>query len=196
MPSSCAWPASTPTSTPPTSAPSRTSTAGRDTTDHLALLARLHAAGKCKELAAIEALSTDVRTWTAEQYGAYAKIAATSDPLTFSTMKSVVMKSPWFSPLHSLGELGALGKGMNSPSRSSPPPPGSMTGPTEPASTCRSFFIFQGDQDVLTPTDRAKRFFDDVQAPLKDLAPGYEPAGHSQVIPLTVRRRGRTNPSE
>ncbi|MFE6746159.1 alpha/beta fold hydrolase [Kitasatospora purpeofusca] len=143
--------------------------AGRDDSTHRALLARLRAAGKRKELATVEALGTDTRTWTAEQYGTYARIAASSDPLTLATMKSVVMKSLWYSPLHSLGDLGALGKGMK------------LSGQILPATADFDdwadgtafdlpFFVFQGDRDVLTPADRAKRFFDDVQAPYKEFA--------------------------
>ncbi|MBP0450084.1 alpha/beta hydrolase [Kitasatospora sp. RG8] len=143
--------------------------AGRDTSAHRALLTRLHAAGKRKEIAAVEEIGPDPRTWTAEQHGAYSKIVATTDPLTFRTMKSVVMKSLWFSPLHSLGELGTLGKGMKLSEQILP----ATAGFDDWADGTRfdlPFFIFQGDQDVLTPTDRARRFHDDVQAPVKDFA--------------------------
>ncbi|MFI6764586.1 alpha/beta fold hydrolase [Streptomyces sp. NPDC050355] len=72
--------------------------AGQDSTEHLSLLARLRAAGKRKELAAVEEIGPDPRTWTPEQHGTYSKIVATADPLTFRTMKSVVMKSLWILP--------------------------------------------------------------------------------------------------
>ncbi|MFI0813394.1 alpha/beta fold hydrolase [Streptomyces echinatus] len=143
--------------------------AGRDDTAHRALLGRLHTAGKRKELAALQETGADTRTWTAEQFGAYAKIAATSDPLTFSTMKSVVMKSLWFSPLHSLAELGALGKGMRLSEQVLPATAG-FDDWADGTAFDMPFFIFQGDRDVLTPTERAKRFFDDVQAPHKEFA--------------------------
>ncbi|MEU1423999.1 alpha/beta hydrolase [Kitasatospora sp. NPDC005751] len=140
-----------------------------DDADRLALLARLRAAGKRKELAAVGAIDRDRRTWTAEQYGTYAKIAATTDPLTFSTMKSVVMKSLWFSPLHSLSELGTLGKGMKLSEQILPDTAGFDD---RADGTCFElpFFVFQGDQDVLNPTDRARCFLDDVQAPVKEFA--------------------------
>ncbi|OKI25101.1 alpha/beta hydrolase [Streptomyces sp. CB03911] len=150
--------------------------AGRDDAAHRALLTRLHALGKRKELAVVEQMGADGQAWTAEQHAAYAKIAATSDPLTFSTMKSVVMKSLWFSPLHSLGELGALGKGMKLSGQILPATAG-FDDWADGTTFDLPFFIFQGDQDVLTPTDRAKRFFDDVRAPLKDFAL-IEGAGH------------------
>ncbi|MGW8728464.1 alpha/beta fold hydrolase [Streptomyces sp. NPDC055808] len=150
--------------------------AGRDDSAHRVLLARLHAAGKRKELATIEEMHAEAGTWTGEQYAAYAKIAATSDPLTFATMKSVVMKSLWFSPQHSLRELGALGKGMKLSAQVFPAT-AHFDDWADGTTFGLPFFIFQGDQDVLTPTDRAKRFFDDVRAPVKDFAL-IEDAGH------------------
>ncbi|WP_407285426.1 alpha/beta fold hydrolase [Streptomyces sp. BP-8] len=143
--------------------------AGQDSTEHLSLLARLRAAGKRKELAAVEEIGPDLRTWTPEQHGTYSKIVATADPLTFRTMKSVVMKSLWFSPLHTLGELGTLGQGMRLSEQILP----ATAGFDDRADgTCFElpFFVFQGDRDVLTPTDRARRFFDDVEAPIKEFA--------------------------
>jgi pimeloyl-ACP methyl ester carboxylesterase len=150
--------------------------AGRDATSRDALLTRLRSAGKRKELAAVEALGPDRRTWTAEQHGSYAKIAAASDPLTLRTMKSVVMKSLWFSPLHSLGELATLGKGMKLSERILPATTG-FDDWADGTTFHLPFFVFQGDQDVITPTDRAKRFFDDVEAPHKEFAL-IEDAGH------------------
>jgi len=142
---------------------------GRDDSAHQALLARLRAAGKRKELAAVEEMGADLRTWTAEQYAAHAKIVATTDPLTFRTMKSVVMKSLWFSPLHSLGELGTLGKGMKLSERILPGT-AAFDDWADGTAFDLPFFVFQGDRDVLTPTDRARRYFDDVQAPVKEFA--------------------------
>lgn len=150
--------------------------AGRDDSAHRALLTRLRAAGKRKELAAVEELGSDKRTWTAEQHGAHAKIVATTDPLTFATMKSVVMKSLWLSPLHSLRELGILGKGMKL-SEQILPATAEFDDWADGTRFDLPFFIFQGDRDVITPADRAKRYFDEVQAPVKDFAL-IEDAGH------------------
>jgi len=148
----------------------------RDDTAYRALLARLHAAGKRKEAAAVEEIGPDARTWTAEQHAAYAKITATSDPLTFATMKTVVMKSLWFSPLHSLRELGTLAKGMKLSERLL----AEAAAFDDWADGTRfdlPFFVFQGDRDALAPAERAKRFFDDVHAPVKDFAL-IDDAGH------------------
>ncbi|MFF3129954.1 alpha/beta fold hydrolase [Streptomyces sp. NPDC057908] len=141
----------------------------RDDSARQALLARLRAAGKRKDAATVEEMGPDVRTWTAEQHAALAKLTVTSDPLTFETMKTVVVRSLWFSPLHSLRELGQFFKGMKLSERIIP----GTAAFDDWADGTRfdlPFFIFHGDQDVFTTPELAKRFFDDVQAPVKDFA--------------------------
>lgn len=80
--------------------------AGRDDSVHQALLTRLRAAGKRKDLAAVEALHPDGQQWTARERAMHAKLLATSDPLTLDTMKKVVMGSLWLSPLHRCASWG------------------------------------------------------------------------------------------
>ncbi|MFE4305038.1 alpha/beta fold hydrolase [Streptomyces sp. NPDC056517] len=143
--------------------------AGRDDSVHQALLTRLRTTGKRKELAAVEALDPDERQWTARQRAMHAKLVATSDPLTLDTMKKVVMGSLWFSPLHSLRELGRFVKGMTISEQITE----ATTGFDDWAEGTKfelPLFIFQGDKDVLAPPELARRFFDDVQAPVKDFA--------------------------
>jgi pimeloyl-ACP methyl ester carboxylesterase len=139
---------------------------GVDTSAHQALLARLRAAGKRRALAAVEEMGPDKRRWTARQHAHYAKLSTTSDPLTTRTLKTVVVRSLWFSPSHSLREIGQVQKGMSFSERIVP----ETAAFDDWADGTRfelPFFIFQGDKDVLTPPDLAKRFFDDVQAPAK-----------------------------
>ncbi|MET9536959.1 alpha/beta hydrolase [Streptomyces sp. NPDC006553] len=142
---------------------------GRDNSVHQALLARLRAAKKRKELAAVEALDVDKHRWSARERAMHAKLLATSDPLTLDTMKKVVMGSLWLSPLHSLRELGHFVKGM---SFSEQVTAGTSTFDDWADGTAFEipFFFFQGEKDVLTSPDLARRFFDDVQAPVKEFA--------------------------
>ncbi|MGW2619653.1 alpha/beta fold hydrolase [Streptomyces sp. NPDC001500] len=149
---------------------------GRDTSSYRALLARLETAGKEKELAAVVAMGPDRTTWTAQQWSHYAKTVVTTDPLTYDTMKMVVIRSLWFSPLHSLRALRSYLKGMTF---------SEQLGPQATAVDERAegtvfrvpFFLFQGESDVLTPPEPARRFFEDVTAPVKDFAL-IEEAGH------------------
>ena len=143
--------------------------AGRDDSVHQALLTRLRTTGMHKELAAVEALDPDERQWTARERAMHAKLLATSDPLTLDTMKKVVMGSLWFSPLHSLRELGRFLKGMTI-SEQITEATAKFDDWTDGTTFEIPFFIFQGEKDVLTSPELARRFFDDVQAPVKGFA--------------------------
>ncbi|MFF3650803.1 alpha/beta fold hydrolase [Streptomyces sp. NPDC002181] len=143
--------------------------AGRDTSVYEGLRARLRAGGGRKQLEALERMGPDSRWWTPGQRAAYSRMLATSDPLTARTMKSVVMGSLWFSPLHTLRELGGFAKAM----KFSEQILADVAAADDWADGTRfdlPFFIFQGDRDVITPAERARNFFDDVQAPLKEFA--------------------------
>ncbi|MFJ3790349.1 alpha/beta fold hydrolase [Kitasatospora sp. NPDC090091] len=142
---------------------------GRDRSAHHALLERLRTAGRRKELAALERLGTDPRTWTTEQYSTYARIAAMSEPHTADALKRVVMASLWFSPLHRLRDIGMLGKGMKLSAQLLPETVG-YDDWADGTVFDLPFFVFQGDHDPYTPPALAQRFVADVQAPVKDFA--------------------------
>ncbi|GAB2687403.1 alpha/beta fold hydrolase [Kitasatospora kifunensis] len=141
---------------------------GRERSAYDALVARLRAAGKKKELAAVTALGADT-SWSVEQLSQYNKLVLTTDPLSYDTMKTVVIRSLWFSPLHTLRGLRAYLKAMTF----SEPlilQVGAIDEWAEGTTFHLPFFVFQGDSDVLTPPEPAKRLFDDVTAPVKDFA--------------------------
>ncbi|MCF3131035.1 alpha/beta fold hydrolase [Streptomyces olivochromogenes] len=142
---------------------------GRDDSAHQALLARLEKAGKRKELAAVREMGPDPSAWTARQWAKHSKIVVTTDPLTFDTMKTVVVRSLWFSPLHTLRGLRSYLKGMNFSEQLGPQ---AMTVDEYAEGTAfrLPFFVFQGDSDVLTPPEPARRFVAEVTAPVKDFA--------------------------
>ncbi|MFI6737270.1 alpha/beta fold hydrolase [Nonomuraea sp. NPDC050451] len=142
---------------------------GRDRTAYQALVARLTQAGKDKELAAVTAMGPDRSAWDLEAWSQYNKHTVGSDPLTFDTVKTVVIGSLLTSPLHTLRDLPAYMKPMSFSERLAPE---SMTIDEWAEGTAfrLPFFIFQGEQDVITPAASAKRFFDDVTAPIKNFA--------------------------
>ncbi|MFF4845837.1 alpha/beta fold hydrolase [Streptomyces collinus] len=142
---------------------------GRDTSSYQALLARLEKAGKKKALAAIVAMGPNRTAWTAEQWSQYAKTVVTTDPLTYDTMKTVVIRSLWFSPPHNLRELRSYLKGMTF-SEQLGPQATTLDERAEGTAFRVPFFLFQGASDVLTPPEPARRFFEEVTAPVKDFA--------------------------
>lgn len=142
---------------------------GRDTTSYEALLARLEKAGKNKERAKVAAMGPDRAAWSAHEWSEYAKTVVTTDPLTYDTMKTVVIRSLWFSPLHDLRGLRRYLKAMTFSERLGPQ---AMTIDERAEGTTfrLPFFVFQGDSDVLTPPEPARRFYEEVTAPVKDFA--------------------------
>ncbi|MFF7976780.1 alpha/beta fold hydrolase [Streptomyces sp. NPDC007905] len=142
---------------------------GRDTSSYEALLARLEKAGKKKELAKVSAMGPDRTAWSAHEWSEHAKIVVTTDPLTYDTLKTVVIRSLWFSPFHSLRGLRAYLKGMTF-SEQLGPQAMSIDEYAEGTTFRLPFFLFQGDSDVLTPPEPAHRFYEEVTAPVKDFA--------------------------
>ncbi|MFJ6013699.1 alpha/beta fold hydrolase [Streptomyces sp. NPDC092952] len=142
---------------------------GRDTSAYEALLERLRRTGKRKELARATEMGADRAAWTTPQWSMYNKLVITSDPLSYDTMKTVVVRSLWFSPQHTLRGLGAYMKGMTFSERLAPEAV-TIDEWHEGTSFALPFFVFQGARDVLTPPGPARRFFDDVDAPVKDFA--------------------------
>ncbi|MFJ8439470.1 alpha/beta hydrolase [Kitasatospora griseola] len=139
---------------------------GRERSAHAALVERLRAAGRTKGLAAALAMGADRSTWTKAQVGEFNKLVLTSDPMSYDTMKTVVMRSLWFSPLHTLRGLRSHLKAMEF-SEQLQLEAVEFDEWADGAEFRIPFFVFQGASDVLTPPDAAGRFFDDVTAPVK-----------------------------
>ncbi|MGQ4389808.1 alpha/beta fold hydrolase [Streptomyces sp. SAS_270] len=140
--------------------------AGRDGSAYKDLLERLRAAGKGKETAAVEEMGADPRSWTAEQHALYHRYVMATNPESVAALKSAVLPSLWWSPLHSLPDLPAFFQGMKLSAQIFPETThfddwADGTGFEVP------FYIFQGEHDLVTPPGRAQRFFDEVTAPDK-----------------------------
>jgi pimeloyl-ACP methyl ester carboxylesterase len=141
------------------------------------LLARLQAdPRKQKQAAEIAAMGRDRTAWSADQYAQFNKLVVTTDRLTYDTMKTVVMRSLWFSPLHGLRGVRAYLKAMRFSERVAP----AAAAVDEWADGTHfrlPIFVFQGSHDVLTPPEAARRFVADATAPVKDFAQ-IDDAGH------------------
>lgn len=144
------------------------SAGGHERSAYQALLHRLEQAGKRREPAAMRVLD-GTGAWTPKQLSAYNKLAVTSDPLTRDTMKTVVVRSLWFSPLHTLRGLRQYMKAITF-SQGLLAEASAIDEWADGTAFRIPFFVFQGASDVLTPPEAARRFFDDVTAPVKDFA--------------------------
>ncbi|MEV8558178.1 alpha/beta hydrolase [Streptomyces sp. NPDC051917] len=142
---------------------------GRNPSAYEGLLARLEKAGRRKQLARMAAIGPDRSAWSPHEWAEYAKTVVTTDPLTYDTMKTVVIRSLWFSPLHTLRELRTYLKAQTF-SESLGPQAMTIDEYAEGTAFQLPFFVFQGESDVLTPPQPARRFHDEVTAPVKDFA--------------------------
>ncbi|QKW18381.1 alpha/beta hydrolase [Kitasatospora sp. NA04385] len=149
---------------------------GRDTSDHGAALERLERAGKKKEAAAVREMGPDPRAWSAEQFAHFNRFAAATDPHTFAAMKSVVTKSLWYSPLHSLPELATFFRSFLV-SAAVLPDTAAFDDHADGTRFEVPFFLVQGAHDLVNTPARARAFFDRVQAPVKRFTL-IEDAGH------------------
>ncbi|MER7988861.1 alpha/beta hydrolase [Streptomyces noursei] len=140
---------------------------GRERSAYDAVVDRLRTAGRRRELAAVLAMGADRRAWTVRQVAEFNKLVLTSDPLSYDTMKTVVIRSLWFSPLHTLRGLRAYLGAMTYSERLHLQA-ATVDERAEGTTFAIPFFLFQGDGDVLTPPGPARRFFDDVSAPHKE----------------------------
>ncbi|MEV6523214.1 alpha/beta hydrolase [Longispora sp. NPDC051575] len=142
---------------------------GRNRAAYHALVERLTTAGKHKELAAVTAMGPDRATWTVEQHSQNNKHTVGSDPLTLSTVKTVVMGSLLTSPNHALRDIGTLMKGMAYSERLHLEAV-QVDEWAEGTTFQIPVFLFQGAHDVITPAGPVRDFHDAVTAPVKDFA--------------------------
>ncbi|WP_030201021.1 alpha/beta fold hydrolase [Streptomyces sp. NRRL S-87] len=150
---------------------------GRDRTAHDALVDRLTRAGRRKDLAAVTAMGADRSAWTAHQWSRNNKLVVGSDPLTLDTVKKVVLGSMLTSPLLTLREVRSFMKAMEFCEPLGPQAIATVDERAEGTDFALPFFVFQGARDVITPVAPARRFFDQVSAPVKAFAL-IEGAGH------------------
>ncbi|MFI9505991.1 alpha/beta fold hydrolase [Nocardia sp. NPDC052566] len=134
-----------------------------------ATVRRLRDSGKPKDADRLAAIGTDVTQWSPADWGLHAKLTAQSDPMLREILMKLVLKSMWFSPQHRLRDLKAAGAGMKF-SETLGLESARFDAERDGTRFEIPFFLFQGEHDSLTPVDRARRFFDRVQAPHKEFA--------------------------
>ncbi|GAA2353930.1 alpha/beta hydrolase [Dactylosporangium salmoneum] len=132
-------------------------------------LERLRAAGNAKGVAALEALDPDPRTWDVKAWGTRMQWSMGTDPITGNGALKNLFALLLTKPDYSLGDVAAWLKGFN------------KTRDTMFEQFMRfdaralglryevPFFLFQGASDVVTLTGPAVEFFNEVDAPQKEL---------------------------
>lgn len=139
-------------------------------------LDRLRAMGKHKGVAKLENIGADPARWSPKDWTTVAKLTMQSDPGP-DPIKTLIGPAMWFCPTMTLKDMKHLFSGMEFSSHRLSPEFAGISAWLSGTHQKMPFFIFQGENDVLTEPQQAAAFFADVQAPHKEMAliPG---AGH------------------
>ncbi|GAA2582724.1 alpha/beta hydrolase [Dactylosporangium fulvum] len=132
-------------------------------------LARLRAAGNHKGVAALEALDEDPRNWDVTAWGRRMQWTMGTDPTTpngvFKLLFPLLLTKPDYSLLDVMAWLKGFGKVRDAMFEQFMRFDARALGSRFEI----PFHLFQGAQDVVTLTDPAVSYFDEVEAPQKSL---------------------------
>lgn len=128
----------------------------------------LRAAGNVRGVRAVERIGAHLDRLTPQEATALHKWTLKATPGVPHMIDDIILPGMLTSPDHSLRDIGDIAAGMKYSDDQLFQEMMTMDlralGPRFEA----PFFIFQGDQDHMTPTDAARAYFDWIQAPLKD----------------------------
>jgi proline iminopeptidase len=135
-----------------------------------ATLQRLRAARLNKGVGVLERIGPYPSRWTAEDYLAVAKWTMKSDPPTCLKIMKLLKDSVWYSPEYSLRDIGHFSRGMHFSLEQLLPDAVRFDAWQESTRFDVPFFVFQGENDVLTSPSLAEAYCNDVTAPVKGFA--------------------------
>ncbi len=136
---------------------------------HQETLARLHAAGLRKGVAALNRIGPDPARWSADDFSAVAQWTMKSDPTAAHRIFTLLKRSIWSAPGYTLAEIKTYLAGMNFSLEQLLPDAIRFDARSECTHFAMPFFIFQGEHDVLTPPALAEAYLDDIAAPVKEM---------------------------
>ncbi len=135
-----------------------------------ATLQRLRAARLDKGAEALEQIGSDPSRWTANDYLAVAQWTMKSDPPTCRRIMKLLKDCVWYSPAHSLRDIWDFSRGMRFSLEQLLPYAVRFDAWQECTRFDVPFFVFQGDNDVLTLPSLAEAYCNHVTAPVKGFA--------------------------
>ena len=136
---------------------------------HKGLVDRLRAHGLNKGVAAVEKIGSDPSCWSAKDYATTAKWAMKSDPRFFERTMEMLKTSIWFAPGYTLRDIGHFVSGMDFSIDRLISEIRTYDAWKEGVQFAVPFFNFQGAEDLVTLPELATAYFDDVEAPLKEM---------------------------
>jgi pimeloyl-ACP methyl ester carboxylesterase len=141
------------------------------------VLERLRALGLQRGVKALERIGPDPARWSPDDFNTIARWTMKSDPQGFRRTMKLLKDAVWYTPGWTLKDIRAFVAGMRFSLEKLLPEITRYDAWKQGTRFEIPFFIFQGEDDVLTTPKLAETFFTDVVAPIKRIAliPG---AGH------------------
>lgn len=131
---------------------------------------RLRLLGLRKGVKALDRIGPDPTRWSPEDYNANAKWTMMSDPEGFRRTMKLLKDAVWYAPGSTLKDIRAFVAGMHFSTAKLLPEIAQFDAWKQGTDFEIPFFIFQGEDDVLTTPKLAEMFFKDVVAPIKRMA--------------------------
>ncbi len=134
---------------------------------HKEVLDRLRALGLNKGVRALEQIGPDPTRWRVKDYETVAHWTMRSDPQGFRRTMQLLKNAVWYAPCWTLKDIHTFAAGMRYSLQKLLPDIATYDAWEEGSRFEIPYFIFQGQNDVLTRPKLAKAFFDEVIAPEK-----------------------------
>jgi pimeloyl-ACP methyl ester carboxylesterase len=141
-------------------------TRGRDE-NYRQVLERLRAHGMMKGIKALEGIGANPTLWTHRDFQAVAQWTMKSDPRGFQRTIKLLKDAVWYAPGWKLRDVRSFVKGMHFSLEQLLPEIVRYDAWAVGTRFELPFFIFQGEDDVLTVPSEVKAYFDEVRAPMK-----------------------------
>ena len=135
--------------------------------NHRQLIDRLRRHGMTRGIKAVERIGANPMHWTPRDFKTVAQWTMKSDPPGFRRTMKLLKDAIWYAPGWTLGDIRFFVKGMSFSLEQLLPEIARYDAWAEGTCFECPFFIFQGEDDVLTQTAQAQAFFADIKAPVK-----------------------------
>jgi len=137
--------------------------------NHKATIERLCAAGLDNGVSALQKIGPNPARWSPKDFTTVAKWTMRSHPATNVQIIQLLKAAVWFTPGYTLRDIRDFVSGMHFSTERLFAEIRTYDAWADGTHFTVPFFIFQGENDVVTPPSLAKEFLEDVTAPLKHM---------------------------
>jgi pimeloyl-ACP methyl ester carboxylesterase len=145
-------------------------TVHNETIKYQMTMERLRALGDKKGLATLEAIGADPTRWDLQAWNVNMALAFKTNIPTPNLDRKLLFPLVLTSPIYTLKEIATLLKGFQSSTAMMLPEILAFNAWDLGTTFNVPFYLFQGEEDVITVTGLAKEYFDKIEAPEKNMA--------------------------